>query len=483
MATASRHIGLLAPPHAPMALPDIPGGQPGLLPVAVLGAPLRIDVPPWPISMPSPATPETLSLFWNGTFIADKTFDAPIAASDYFIDVPSDHLLKEGQVEVTYQVRIYNGTLNDSTGLVLTIDRTAPVLGGDRGRLSFAELGEQAVTDEFLKAHGNRLRAEVPAYQQVRAGDTLIHYWDDEPLDGTYVGEHTLSEQDAGVPVTIDYDGNMIRERGDGTRYAQYRVRDRAGNESQMAVPRALVIKAQPEPRVLPWVEVPLATGGGDTLNLEMTALFDAPLQVQIPSEAVIGLDEPFTVSWGVGQFGAQDVLGVPGIRCYDIAERNAVAMSGKTVAVRYLVQTREGLLQSAVRRVKVNPLPRSRLTIPQLSGTTGTTLILSQQTQDPAITLAAWKLISSDQRVRIDVRGVSAAGAESFSVMRNHAVSQEELTLGIGSKRDALVPLSFLRNLLKGQSISVEVKVSFDAGRTWPTLPNFETLNITVLE
>lgn len=173
----------------------------------------------------------------------------------------------------------------------------------------------------------------------------------------------------------------------------------------------------------------------------------------------------------------------MPGIRCYDIAERNAVAMSGKTVAVRYLVQTREGLLQSAVRRVKVNPLPRSRLTIAQLSGTTGTTLILSQQTQDPAITLAAWKLISSDQRVRIDVRGVSAAGTESFSVMRNHAVSQEELTLGIGSRRDALVPLSFLRNLLDGQNISVEVKVSFDAGRTWPALPNFETLNITVFE
>lgn len=481
MATVSRHTTLLAPPQAPIALSDIPGGQPGLLPVAALAMPLRIEVPPWPISMPSPTTPETLSLFWNGSFIDEKIFTAPIVASDCFIEVSPDHLLKEGEIEVTYQVRIYNGALNDSAGLTLTIDRTAPVLGGDRGRLSFAELGAQDVTDDFLNAHGNKLRGQVPAYQQVRAGDTIIHQWDDEPLDGTQVGEHTLSEQDVGLPVTIDYDGDMIRQRGDGTRYAQYRIRDRAGNESQMAVPKALAIDAQPVPRVLPWVEIPLATGGGDTLTLELIAL-NAPLQVHIPSEAVIGLDEPFTVSWGAGLFGAQDVPGVSGVRRYGIAESNVAAMSGKVVTVRYLVESREGLLHSMVRRVKVNPLSRSSLPVPQLSGTTGTTLRLSQQTQDPAITLAAWKLISTDQRIRIDVHGVSATGAQSFSVMRSHAVSQEELALGIGSRRDALVPLSFLRSLVVGQNISVEVKASFDAGRTWPALPNFQPLDITVL-
>ncbi|MGE6566534.1 hypothetical protein ACQKF2_14490 [Pseudomonas hunanensis] len=37
----------LDPPTAPDALPDIPGGQHNLLPVAVLGRPLRIDIPMW----------------------------------------------------------------------------------------------------------------------------------------------------------------------------------------------------------------------------------------------------------------------------------------------------------------------------------------------------------------------------------------------------------------------------------------------------
>jgi hypothetical protein len=120
---------------------------------------------------------------------------------------------------------------------------------------------------------------------------------------------------------------------------------------------------------------------------------------------------------------------------------------------------------------------------VPQLSGVAGTILRLSQQAQDPAITVAPWKLISTDQRIRVEVHGVSAAGAQRFLVMRDHVVSQEELTLGIGSRRDAVVPLSFLRGLLIGQNFSVEVKASFDAGRTWPALPNFEPLNITLLE
>lgn len=481
MAIAPISANLLGPPSAPAALPHIPGGEPGLLPVAELARPLRIEVPLWPISLPTPARPETLSLFWNGVFVADKTYYAPIAASDCFIEVPPDQLLKEGETQVTYTVRIYNGAQNDSEALTLTVDRTAPVLGADRGRLVFTELGSQDVTDAFLNAHGNKLRAQVPTYQQARAGDTIIYYWDEEPLDDTQVGERTLNEQDAALPVIIEYDGDMIRQRGDGMRYAQYRVRDRAGNESPTAVPKALNIDAQPIPRVLPWVEVPLAMGGGDTLTLELIML-DAPLQVHIPAAAVIHPGEPFKVNWGAGLFGEQDVPGVEGVRQYSIAERNVVAMSGKTVPVRYLVEASEGQLQSALRQVKVIPLSRSSLPIPQLSGAAGTTLSLGQQTQDPAITLAPWKLISTDQRIRIDVHGVSDAGATQFSVLRDHVVTQEELTLGIGSRRDALLPLSFLRGLLLGQNFSVEVKASFDAGQTWPALPNFQPLEITLL-
>jgi len=475
-----RSDDVLAPPSAPDALEDITDGAPGLLPVAVLDQPLRIEVPLWPISRPGPDTPETLSLYWNGTFIDDKTWYATIDPVELFIDVPVDWLLKEAKIQVTYRVLGYNGVETGSKPLTLTIDRTAPVLGGDRGRLEFPDLGSQPVTDHFLKEHGEVLRARVPDYQVFIPGDTIVYYWDDEPLDNTEVGELELTHTDAGKPVIIEYDGKMIRERGNGGRYAQYLVRDRAGNESPTAVPKAVTVDTTPVPRVLPWPDVPLAVGNQEQVTLALDDL-DDPLEVRIPELAVIHPGEPFTVVWAPGLFGEEVLTGQEGVRSYRVAQRHVVAMSGKIVPLLYRVETSDGTRPSDVRRVVVQPLPISRMTIPQLSGTTGTTFSLKQQTQDPVITLAPWKLIGLDQWVRIQVRGTSSEGPSDLPVMHNHALTEDELTSGLGAKGDITVPLTYLRSLLLGQNFTVEVKVSFDAGRSWPTLPNFEPLDITL--
>ncbi|RAS21134.1 MULTISPECIES: hypothetical protein [unclassified Pseudomonas] len=473
--------GVLEPPLAPAMLDDITDGAPGLLPVAALSQPLRIEVPQWPISSPGPDMPETLSLYWGGELVDAKTWYAAINPDELFIDVPTDSLLKEGEFQVTYRVLGYNGVEIGSKPLTLTIDRTAPVLGGDRGRLEFPDLGSQPVTDKFLKDNGEVLRGQVPVYQTFMPGDTIVYYWDDEPLDNTQVGEVTLTSQDAGNPVIIEYDGKMIRERGDGGRYAQYLVRDRAGNSSPVSVPKAVTVDAKPIPRVLPRPEVPLATGSQEQVTLKLVDV-DEPVEIRIPGTAVIHPGEPFTVEWAPGLFGEQLLQGVEGVSSYRVAERHVVALSGKTVPLRYTVDGSDGPWWSDVRRVVIEPLPRSSMPIPQLSGTTGTTFSLKQQTRDPAITLAPWKLISQDQWVRIEIRGVSAEGASDLQVMRNHAVTEGELTSGIGATGDATVPLAFLSSLLLGQNFTIEVMVSFDAGRTWPALPNFEPLEITLL-
>ncbi|AEJ12096.1 hypothetical protein PPS_1521 [Pseudomonas putida S16] len=479
---SSHGANFLDPPSTPAALEDIPDGAPGLLPVATLGLPLRIEVPMWPISNPGPGgNRETLSLFWNGDFIDDKTWYAEIDPAELFIDVPADYLLKEGEVLVTYCVRGYNGMKTESRALTLTIDRTAPILGGDRGRLEFPDLGSQPVTDKFLKDHGEVLRASVPDYQGFMPGDTIVYYWDDEPLDNTQVGERTLTAADAGQPVLIEYDGKMIRERGDGGRYAQYLLRDRAGNTSMTSVPKAVTVDAKPVPRVLPWPEVPLAAGSQEQVVLQLSDMYE-PLEIRIPDSAVIHPGEPFTVEWAPGFFGEQLLPGVEGGRRYCIGERHVVAMSGKTVPLRYKVDASDGPWVSAVRQVMVQPFPRNMMTIPKLSGTEGNTFSLKEQAQNPAITLAPWKLIGLDQRVRIDVTGVSAEGAGSaLPVMHDHAITEEEVTSGIGANGDVTVPLTFLGSLQLGQQFSVEVRVSFDAGQTWPDLPNFEPLHITL--
>lgn len=472
---------VLEPPSAP-ALDDIIGGAPGLLPVADLARPLRIKVPLWPNPIPGPVSSETLELFWGGAFVDSKVWFDTIDPDELFIDVPVDWLLKEGEIQVTYRVLGYNGVETGSRPLTLTIDRTAPVLGGDRGRLEFPDLGSQPVTDQFLKEHGEVLRAQVPDYQVFMPGDTIVYYWDDEPLDNTEVGELTLTHADAGQPVIIEYDGKMIRERGDGGRYAQYLVRDRAGNPSPTAVPKAVTIDAKPVPRVLPWPDVPLAAGNQEQVTLALSDLAD-PLEVRIPEPAVIHPGEPFTVVWAPGLFGEQLLPGEEGVRSYRVAQRHVVAMSGKTVPLLYRVDASDGLWQSDVRRVEVQPLPSTILTTPKLSGTSGRTFSLKEQTQDPVITLAPWKLISLDQWVRIQVRGTSNEGPSDLSVMHNHALTEDELTAGLGAKGDITVPLTYLHSLLRKQNFLIEVKVSFDAGRTWPTLPNFEVPDITLLD
>lgn len=478
---STRNDEVLDAPSAPVALPDIPDGEPGLLPVAHINKPLRIEVPQWPISRPGPTHPETLSLYWDGELVGEKTWYAAIDPDERFIDVPADSLLKEGEFKVSYCVASYNGTTTDSKPLTLTIDRTAPVLGGDRGRLEFPDLGSQPVTDKFLRDHDEVLRAQLPDYRVFMPGDTIVYYWDDEPLDNTQVGELTLTSVDAGKPVIIEYDGRVIRGRGDGGRYAQYLVRDRAGNESQTAVPKAVTVDAKPVPRALPMPVVVLAPGSQETVTLMLEDI-DEPLEIRVPETAVIYPGEPFTVEWAPGLFGEQSLPGVEGVSSYRVAERNVVALSGKTVPLRYAVEGSDGRWWSAVRRVKVEPIPPSRLSIPQLSGVDGRTLSLKDQVRDLTITLAPWKLITEDQWVRIEVNGVSSDGSSSrLQVMHNHAVTQSELASGLGAAGDVTLPLAFLRGLQLNQDFYVEVKVSYDAGRTWPALPNFVILAITL--
>ncbi|PYD07129.1 hypothetical protein DND36_33165, partial [Pseudomonas savastanoi pv. glycinea] len=53
-----RKSSLLAPPIIAELLPDVPGGEPNLLPSSAWLAPLRVDFPMWQNSGPSPGDPE-----------------------------------------------------------------------------------------------------------------------------------------------------------------------------------------------------------------------------------------------------------------------------------------------------------------------------------------------------------------------------------------------------------------------------------------
>lgn len=102
----------LDPPTAPDALPDIPGGQHNLLPVAVLGRPLRIDIPMWEYSRPTPEYPEWIILYWNGSEVEKKTWYDDIPPDELYVDVPVQ-FLEHGVAAVTYLAHGFNGGRSD----------------------------------------------------------------------------------------------------------------------------------------------------------------------------------------------------------------------------------------------------------------------------------------------------------------------------------------------------------------------------------
>ncbi len=86
----------------------------------------------WPISHPSPDTPEVLRLYWNRMQVDEKRWEAAIPEDELFVEAPVS-VLQHGPVEVSYEVQGYNGVITPSLSLTLTIDKMPPVLGGMRG--------------------------------------------------------------------------------------------------------------------------------------------------------------------------------------------------------------------------------------------------------------------------------------------------------------------------------------------------------------
>ena len=129
---------LLDPPRIDALLDDIDGGDSNLLPREAWLVPLRIEFPMWNNSAPAPGYPERLVLLWNGSAIGERTWTAPVQPEELFLKV-EPLWLTEGRHTLEYQVTIYNSETAASQPLTITIDKTAPVLGDDFGRLLFAD--------------------------------------------------------------------------------------------------------------------------------------------------------------------------------------------------------------------------------------------------------------------------------------------------------------------------------------------------------
>jgi hypothetical protein len=472
---------LLDPPDVPAALDDIPGGEPNLLRVDDLDAPLRVEVPMWQNSTPMPDLPERLEVYWNGVKFLEKEWEVPVPPNDLILQVTGLHA-QEGTHRIHYRVMTFNMEWADSEVRVITVDRTPPALAGNGGRLQFDVTD---VTEEYLEDNGDRLVAQLPAYTSVKPGDEIRWYWDTDFEDDQLVDVRTLTQDDIGKPLELTFPGEMIRERGDGTRMARYRVWDRAGNASAFAGYVNLEVTANQPPRTFPWPDIEDDVGNGQEVTLDpMKALSGAT--VIIPAAADLRDDDEVWVQWGAkdapGSYRTQTPL-TPGGYEFRIPKEHVAFHIAKTVPVHYEVIDRKGRVYvSPERSVKMGRL--TGLQAVQVEGLSGINLSLATvPATGTKLTLPKWPLIGTDQFITIQIDGSDAnMQPKSHKAIDQRRLTAAEVTNGIGKDGTVVIPKAFLSGLKLNFQFTVKAFVSFDQGATWPTLPNFPTTSINLI-
>lgn len=460
--------GLLLPAEVPALLEDIPGGDHNLLPVVATEQALAVVVPMWPVSYPQPGEPDVLQLFWNDDVVAEKSWESEVPPEDLIFSVPVEKLVS-GAHELRYEVTGPGG-MSPSEVLELLIDLAPPALGGERGMLTIVEDADEierdGLTERYLRNHGQRLRTEVPRYTTPVAGDTIIYYWDDESLDENEVDRYEVGYEDISGPFYIDFESEMILQRGDGNRYLHYAIKDRAGNLSAFSKPLKVAVSAGA--RTFPLPDIEQVEGAGDQLRLALNDL-ELPLLVVVPADALVYPDEALRVEWGEpgdpGYFSA--TTGYEGQeRAFEIPVQKIAAQSGITTKVKFVASgdKRHDYPSPAV-DLFISPLSKNLPRV-QLDGVASNNLSLSKAPDRIPVTLGTWPLMADGQFVDIWVTGALNNGgdAEPFQVLKDYTVKPADLIGGIGQADDVVVLKSYLETLELDVRFTLHVQVRFAA-------------------
>jgi hypothetical protein len=475
-------------------LDDKPGGEPGLLPVTLTGADLKVwfTIPPY--SDPTKGR-EKYELFVDDETdaIATRYWDTPIDDSERYLELPTTWMRSnDGQHRLFYMTTIYNNSQDLSFDLDITLDNTEPVLSIDNKAIFPSEiLPPNKLTDYYLQQNGDQLRVEIPAYVAPRPWDRITWYWQERPGNPAIGGVIELNDTNYDDPVVLMVPGSLIRAKGDGWRYVRYEVHDRAGNPSRPSEFVEVDVDATPIPRDLPWPSIEKAIGNTEVQTINPLSVVSGAVVV-IPNTAVIYPNEEVWVHWGeegsVGEYPPTHPL-PPGSRRYAIPMPSIAAYIGKTIPVSYYVTDGAGSkFPSVSRQLKVQTVPSSTFPLLECDGLSGGNLSLKNVPDTGArLQLDTWVLMTTDQWIMITMTGISnATGQESvYEVIPKRQLTALEVTQGIGVGGDVKMPKDFLVPLRRNERLTGRVYLSFDGGENWPPLvvPTFRMLEMTLVD
>ncbi|OPG68830.1 hypothetical protein B1219_29635 [Pseudomonas ogarae] len=482
-------------PIVSVLLSDSPDwDESGLLPADLANKPLSVEILAW-VDTAFPGRSSYLRVYWdNSILVYEKDWTASEWGSgnspppaDLFFDIEAQHVT-HGVHELKYEVTLFNGNSDPSQILTITIDEVPPSLDSDSQLL----IDTDHITEQYLIDNGDKVQAGVPAYTRNAPGDIITWYWSKDPFNvvaADEVASRTLYRSDSGQPLPLDFPGDMILVRGDGDFYAFYRLQDRAGNFSPYSTAYPLRVDATPIPRDLPWPRVENASGTGEQQTLAPLNFLSGAVVV-IPDTAVIYPQEKVWVQWSepdsVGQYRTDREISA-GSRRYEIPMSSIAAYIGKTLPLSYsVIDNKENELPSVPRRLNIQTIASSDFPTVQCQGLSGGDLSLRSVPETGAeLTLARWVMMTTDQWIMVNMTGVGASGEVEFTAIRKRPVTQQEVSFGVGQRRDVTVSKTFLSSLRRPGSLTGKVYVSFDGGLTWPPLvsPNFPSLNLRLVD
>ncbi|PTT99359.1 hypothetical protein DBR45_28365 [Pseudomonas sp. HMWF031] len=451
-------------PFTRVMLEDIDGGQEGLLPTSIQGERLKMEFDYWANTEPSLQYPESVELFWNGNSVEIKTWTAPIAEDDYFIEVPAAWLF-DGEHHVHYLLTLHTGQTEVSETRVLTVDIEPAQLNAN----SKLEFDTDTVDPDYLNDHNDVVKVEVPLHWPRTPGDVVIATWKN-PLDGTSEEYRTepLTRYNYQYPIYLEFDKELILRSGDGKREVSYRVEDRAGNVSAESVPAELLVAVIRAPRFLPnpWVvEVGGEPSDYGSLDPEKTL---RGATVRIPQEAVYYDDDRLEVLFGEpGGFGSIKVPVVVGTREVSIPKESIAAYLNSTLPVSYLVHLEDGTTESSRSlTLAIAAFPPSRLPGAQLVAPHSDPVYKSRVTS-PGLPIfqRTWAYISTQCLITITVTGTGTDDLpKSATILNAQPVTSAQVTEGVL----ATVPLAFVYTLRNDTRFRVQTQVSFNNGQSW---------------
>lgn len=205
---------------------------------------LVVLIPLWP-SYAGRDEWDTVTLFWSGAAsgdpVATQRFDGPVdtALFPFAMAVDKNLLQPDGVYELWYVVTGSNNTSVSSERRTVTIDTRPPSYNQQLLALLLpADLPGGVIDEAYLANHNDEveLRLPSPVYLDAEAGDTVDLYWSqDNPPTSDVVASKTVTQAEIGAgDIRIVLPGSVIRAPDrDGDFYATYKVRDRAGNETQ----------------------------------------------------------------------------------------------------------------------------------------------------------------------------------------------------------------------------------------------------------